>query len=100
MLSVDDHRNTMTSAKINGIDSMPPRLHVTGEDNSPDPLIIKYFKEEGFDVTYLPFGKGGKDYRDRLKHLQDDLELGESYAIVGTSLRLFTDGTFFNHISC
>ena len=64
---------------------MPPRLHVTGDDVEPDPLIMQHFKEEGFDVTYLPHGQGGKAYTDELKHLGSDLELGESYAIVGIS---------------
>lgn len=64
--------------------SMPPRLHVTGDDDEPDPLIVQHFIEEGFDVTYLPHGNGGKAYIDHLRRLADDLELGESYAIVGT----------------
>ena len=62
---------------------MPPRLHVTGDDDEPDSLIVQHFQEEGFDVTYLPYGAGGKAYKDHLRHLNDDLELGEDYAIVG-----------------
>ena len=62
---------------------MPPRLHVTGDDDDPDPLIMQHFFEEGFDVTYLPRGNGGKGYNDKLKRLAEDLELGENYAIVG-----------------
>jgi len=63
---------------------MPPRLHVTADDDEFDPTIIQHFREEGFDVTYLPYGNGGKAYKDKLKHLADDLELGEDYVIVGT----------------
>ena len=33
-------------------------------------------------MTYLPFNGGGKDYTNELRHLADDLEVGESYAIV------------------
>ena len=62
---------------------MPPRLHVTGDDDEPDSLVIQHFKEEDFDVTYLPYGMGGKAYKDRLTRLDEDLEFGESYAIVG-----------------
>ncbi|CAK4033153.1 Hypothetical predicted protein [Lecanosticta acicola] len=66
--------------------SLPPRLHITAEganaEDDFDPDIPQYFKEEGFDVTYLPWNNGGKAYRNALAHLPDDLELGESYAVV------------------
>lgn len=62
---------------------MPPTLHVTGDDDEWDPVYIKHLQEEGFDVTYLPYGQGGKPYVTELKHLADDLELGESYGIIG-----------------
>ena len=63
---------------------MPPRLHITGDDDEPDPLILRHLQEEGFDVTFLPHRNGGKEYKEKLKHLSDDLELGESYGIIGT----------------
>lgn len=44
---------------------------------------MQYLEEEGFDATYFPRGDGGKGYRDKLAHLPDDLELGESFAIMG-----------------
>lgn len=62
---------------------MPPRLHVTGDGDKADPLVIRHLQEEEFDVTYLPHGSGGKAYKEQLKQLPNDLELGESYAIVG-----------------
>lgn len=64
-------------------DGKPPRLHVTGDDDEFDPTIFKHLKEEGFDVSYLPYSGGGKAYVDELKHLADNLELGENYAIIG-----------------
>ena len=33
-------------------------------------------------MTYLPFGDGGKPYRQKIQSLHTDLELGESYAII------------------
>lgn len=62
--------------------SKPPKLRLTGDEDEPDPLLIRQFSSEGFDVTYVPYGQGGKVYREKLKNLADDLELGESYAIV------------------
>lgn len=64
---------------------MPPRLHVTADDDVAnfDPLILQHFRDEGFDVTYLPYDpQNHKAYTNELKHLHDDLELGENYAIV------------------
>ncbi|KAK3724406.1 hypothetical protein LTR37_001030 [Vermiconidia calcicola] len=61
---------------------MPPRLHITGDDEEPDQTVIEYFQDEDFDVTYLPRGNGGKAYRENLKSFGRDLELGESYAVV------------------
>jgi hypothetical protein len=71
---------------------MPPRLHVTADDNEFDPIILKYFRDEGFDATYLPKGSDNKAYKDRLKHLADDLELGENYAIVGMPTKAWSKG--------
>ncbi|EMC95770.1 hypothetical protein BAUCODRAFT_71739 [Baudoinia panamericana UAMH 10762] len=70
--------------------SMPPRLHITADADSErdfDPVICQHFREEGFDVTFLPYNPDGgpaedKAYRNTLKHLSDDLELGENYAII------------------
>ncbi|KAI7119644.1 carboxymethylenebutenolidase [Hortaea werneckii] len=61
---------------------MPPRIHVTADDDTFDPVIIRHLREEGFDATFLPFTGDLKGYRDTLRHLADDLELGENYAII------------------
>jgi hypothetical protein len=62
--------------------SLPPRLHITSEDDEFDEVTIQHWREEGFDVTYLPMGEGGKAYRDAIKDLPNDLELGETFGIV------------------
>ncbi|KAK5114548.1 hypothetical protein LTR62_002483 [Meristemomyces frigidus] len=61
---------------------MPPSLYVTGDDGGFDSTLLQHFEAEGFNVHYLPLGKDPKPYRDRLRHLADDLELGEKYAII------------------
>ncbi|KAK4574138.1 hypothetical protein LTR86_001899 [Recurvomyces mirabilis] len=61
---------------------MPPRLYVTADDDEFDSTLLQHLEEEGFHTTYLPLGKDGKAYRDSLRHLADDLELGENYAII------------------
>ncbi|KAK3114763.1 hypothetical protein LTR53_006580 [Teratosphaeriaceae sp. CCFEE 6253] len=62
--------------------SNPPRVYISADDDDFDAIIIQHLRDEGFDARYLPLGQGGKTYRDKLRHLADDLELGENYAIV------------------
>ena len=65
-----------------------PRLVLTAEDDEFDPATIQHWKEEGFQVSYLPFKGQCKGYIRDIDHLPDDLELGEKYAIVGPSRKL------------
>jgi hypothetical protein len=60
-----------------------PRLYLTAEDNDFDPDTLRAWRDEGFDVKYLPMGKGGKQYVNTLHHLGDNMSIGERYAIVG-----------------
>ncbi len=60
-----------------------PRLVLTAEDESFDTITIQNWKDEGFQVTYLPFTGSRKQYERALHCLPDPLELGEKYAIVG-----------------
>jgi hypothetical protein len=60
-----------------------PRLVLTAEDESFDTTTMQNWKDEGFQVTYLPFTGSRKQYERDLHRLPDPLELGEKYAIVG-----------------
>jgi hypothetical protein len=60
-----------------------PILYVTAEDDDFDNETLRAWREEGFNVHYLPMGKGGKAYVNTLHHLGDRLSIGERYAIVG-----------------
>lgn len=62
--------------------SAPPRLHITSDDTEFDPQILRSLAAEGFSVSYLPCTEDRKTYRTALRHLGDDLELGEKYAIL------------------
>src|ERR1700760_4019080 len=70
--------------------SMPPRLHITAEDDEFDETTLQHWRDEGietqklldyngiltqlgFDVTYLPMNGGGKPYVATLKNLSNDL---------------------------
>ncbi|THZ51736.1 carboxymethylenebutenolidase [Aureobasidium pullulans] len=62
--------------------SMPPRVHVLCDDTEFDRVFLKHLRQEGFDVNYLPFTGDVKGFKWTIQHLADDLELGQSYAII------------------
>lgn len=64
---------------------VPPRLVLTAEDSTFDPTTTQNWKDEGYQVSYLPFTSSRKEYVKALQHLADPLDLGEKYAIVGRS---------------
>ncbi len=61
-----------------------PRLVLTSDTDDFDPTIISHFHEEGFQLSYLVYAGNKAEYMQKLQHLQDPLELGEHYGIVGT----------------
>ena len=65
--------------------AMKPMLVLTARVRHFDPIILNHWKEEGFEVVYLPYAGTREEYGNRLKHLSDPLELGDMYAIVGAS---------------
>ncbi|KIW05527.1 hypothetical protein, variant [Verruconis gallopava] len=82
MGSVNGLNPTQSGTGFLSFNSLPPRLWITSEDEEFDETTIQHWKDEGFDVTYLPMNGGGKPYVQELKRLADDLELGEAYALV------------------
>lgn len=60
------------------------RLVLTSDTDEFDPDIIEQWKDEGFQVAYLPYDGDKQAYQNKLQHLADPLELGEKFAIVGT----------------
>ena len=50
--------------------------------------VIQQWLAEGFNVIYVPFGKGGKDFVERVKRTGENVGVGEQYAVVGKSHRL------------
>jgi len=64
--------------------SSPPRVIVSSDDPEFDAIILSHLKDEGFKAIYMPFDGNVKAYKNELAHLPDALELGESFAIIGT----------------
>lgn len=59
------------------------RLCITAETADFDIETIKSWQDEGFDVLYLPFDGGGKEYASRLTSVKEGLGVGENYAVIG-----------------
>lgn len=64
-------------------DIPPSRLVITADTPRFDPYILRLFRNEGFQVSYMPFKGNKKEYDSRLQRIADDLESGERYAVVG-----------------
>lgn len=62
---------------------MPPRVILTSDDPEFDEVILDHWKQEGFDARYVPYDGDAKAYKYWLQHYSDELEIGESYALIG-----------------
>ncbi|KAL9126464.1 MAG: hypothetical protein Q9217_004485 [Psora testacea] len=65
-------------------EAMPshPKLVLTSQDEEFDPVTIRNWHAEGFQVSYLPYTGTRKAFERELQYLHYPLELGEKYAIV------------------
>lgn len=59
------------------------RVCITSETDEFDMETIKDWQDEGFDVVYIPFNGGGKDYANRLMGVKEGCGVGENYAVIG-----------------
>ncbi|KAL8784621.1 MAG: hypothetical protein Q9213_003876 [Squamulea squamosa] len=63
--------------------SQKPRIILAAEeDEDCDTVAAQHWKEEGFEVSYLPLAQNKKVFVQQLYDYADDLELGEKYAVV------------------
>jgi carboxymethylenebutenolidase len=70
------------SGRFLSFNSGSPRVWITSV-SAPSERTLLNWKEEGFDARYLPYDPAnGPAYIRKLKHLNEDLNLGEHYAIV------------------
>ncbi|ORY59253.1 dienelactone hydrolase [Pseudomassariella vexata] len=61
----------------------PAKLYITAEDDSFDEQTFTEWKQEGFNVEYLPMGRGGPEYRGTLFSLfRRDMGPCEMFGIV------------------
>lgn len=62
----------------------PPKLYVTAETDDFDELTLAEWRDEGFNVEYLPLGDDGAEYRRKLQALaKKDMGPCETFGIIG-----------------
>ncbi|KAI0164611.1 dienelactone hydrolase [Xylariaceae sp. FL1272] len=68
----------------NNFPRSPPKLFITAEDDVFDDLTLREWRDEGFNVEYLPLGKSEAEYKINLGTLRSTAELGpcETYGII------------------
>ena len=62
-----------------------PTLYITAETDSAaefDQTTLRAWRDEGFAVTYVPFGVGGSSYRNTLSSLGKQQGVGEKFGVV------------------
>lgn len=82
---------TLTSGNgfLTSFNTTIPRLYITAETDTVeefDQITLKHWRDEGFDVIYLPYGNGGKAYVKELESIKDSMSLGDSFGIIGMPL--------------
>ncbi|KAL1587312.1 hypothetical protein WHR41_04247 [Cladosporium halotolerans] len=55
---------------------------LTAESEDFADEVTQQWRDEGFNVVYVPFGNGGNDYATRIRMTGDSLGVGEQYAVV------------------
>ena len=64
-------------------DMAPPRLILTATSPDFDKVTVSNWKDEGYNVSYLPFDKNQENFLDQLEEVASSLQAEEFYAIVG-----------------
>ncbi|EEP76112.1 predicted protein [Uncinocarpus reesii 1704] len=59
-----------------------PKILLTASTLYFDPSVFQRFREEGYDIAYLPHAAPPKQYKDQLQRFADVLEEEDRYAIV------------------
>lgn len=97
MATLSIHAPGMSGGFLYNNGSNNARVCITAEDAEFDTETIRNWQDEGFDVVYLPFNNGGKEYENELKSVKDGLGVGENYAVIGKSGTCFRPRTAIPH---
>jgi hypothetical protein len=70
---------------LTSFNSTTPKLYITAETDSAqdfDQATLRKWRCEGFDVTYLPYGNGGRAYIESLKTIGRTMGVGDRFGII------------------
>ncbi|PLN83224.1 dienelactone hydrolase [Aspergillus taichungensis] len=58
------------------------RLCISAETPDFDSVFLREWQDEGFEVVYIPYNGGGKEYEQQLRSVKEGLGVGENYAVL------------------
>ncbi|RAL13715.1 dienelactone hydrolase [Aspergillus homomorphus CBS 101889] len=82
MASISIHAPGASGFIYNNANLGTSRVCITAETPDFDNQTLRAWSDEGFDVVYVPFNNGGKEYAARLRTVKDGLGVGDNYAII------------------
>jgi hypothetical protein len=70
---------------LTSFNTTTPRIYITAETDTAadfDQITLRQWREEGFDVTYLPYGNGGRGYTTDLQNLSRSMGIGDNFGVI------------------
>jgi hypothetical protein len=79
--------NTLISGNsfLTSFNTATPKLYITAETSDVedfDQRTLALWRDEGFEVTYLPYGEGGTAFTHTLQDLGRTMGVGDSFGVV------------------
>ncbi|KMU83436.1 hypothetical protein CIHG_01218 [Coccidioides immitis H538.4] len=98
------HRRQRSSSRSHETESSwretgAPKLLLTANALYFDHTLFQDFREEGYDIAYLPHAAPPKQYKEQLQRFADVLEEEDRYAIVDTDSS-FMDSLWGSRFGC
>jgi hypothetical protein len=70
---------------LTSFNSTTPRLYITAETETVDEfdqVTLQKWRAEGFNVSFLPYGSGGRGYIETLKNIGRSMGVGDRFGII------------------
>lgn len=83
-ISINAPGTGLISNNFSSDNSGPARICITAETEDFDTETLRDWQNEGFDVVYVAYEDGGKEYISRLNGVKEGLGVGEQYSVIGT----------------
>jgi hypothetical protein len=79
--------NTLTTGNgfLSSFNTATPKLYITAETDTAaefDQATLQKWRDEGFHVTYIPYGTGGPAYTTAMTSISKSMGVGDSFGIV------------------